>query len=115
MEGARTLLLAVLAGPTDPSLSAPLPPEASLGPVHLTEGGVLYVDLVSTQLSRPPSTGSQMERLSIWSLVDTVALALPEVKSVVLLWNSRQLSNFGGHVDTSLPLPADRDLIRTRR
>ena len=114
-QGARTLLLAVLAGPEDPSLSAPLPPEATLGAVHLTEASVLYVDLISTELARPPSTGSQMELLSIWSLVDTVVLGVPEIDSVVLLWNSRQLSDFGGHVDTSLPLSANRGLLRTRR
>lgn len=114
-QGARILLEAVLAGPVEPGLNAPLPPEVTLGPVHLTAEGVLYIDLVSTQLARPPSTGSQVERLSIWSLIDTVVLGIPEVEAVVLLWNSRQLSNFGGHVDTSLPLPADRDLIRTRR
>jgi len=114
-QGASTLLRAVLEGPQDPNLSAPLPPEATLGPVHLTAASVLYVDLISTQMARPPNTGSQMERMSIWSLVDTVVLGIPEIESVILLWNSRQLSNFGGHVDTSLPLLADRDLIRTRR
>jgi len=114
-QGARTLLQAVLDGPQNPDLSASLPPEVTLGPVHLTTAGVLYVDLVSTQLARPPSTGSQMELLSIWSLVDTVVLGVPEVESVVLLWNSRQQASFGGHIDTSLPLSADRDLIRRRR
>lgn len=114
-HGARTLLTALLAGPEDPTLSAPMPPEAALGPVHLTVDNVLYVDLVSTELARPPSTGSQMELLSIWSVVDTVALGIPEVESVVILWNSRQLTSFAGHVDTSLPLAADLRLIRGRR
>jgi hypothetical protein len=114
-QGARTLLAALFSGPEDELLSAPLPTEAKLGTVHLTEAGILYVDIVSTELSRPPSTGSQEELLSIWSLVDTAMLGVPEIRGVVLTWNSRQLTSFGGHVDTSLPLVADPDLIRTRR
>jgi len=111
-QGARTLLTALLDGPQDPGLIAPMPTEVTLGPVHLTANNMLYVDLMSTEFARPPSTGSQMELMSVWSLVDTVVLGIPEVETVVLLWNSRQLPSFAGHVDTSLPLSADTDLIR---
>jgi hypothetical protein len=113
--GAQRVLETLIAGPEDGSLNAPLPAEVSLGPIYLSAASVLYVDLVSTTLSAPPSTGSQMELMSVYSLVNTLTLAIPEIKSVVLLWNGRQPLSFGGHVDTSLPLTTARDLIRTRR
>jgi hypothetical protein len=53
--------------------------------------------------------------LSVYSLVDTVLLNVPEIEAMVLLWNGRQPQAFAGHVDTSLPLRADRDLIAARR
>jgi len=113
--GAQRVLETLTAGPEGGSLNAPLPAEVSLGSIHLSPTSVLYVDLVSTTLSAPPPTGSQMELMSVYSLVNTVLLAIPEIEAVVLLWNSRQPRSFGGHVDTSLPLTVDRDLIRTRR
>ena len=39
-------------------------------------------------------------------------LNVPEIESVVLLWNGRQLETFAGHLDTTLPLRSDRDLVR---
>jgi hypothetical protein len=113
--GARRVLETLIAGPESELLFAPLPAEVTLGPVHLSPDSVLYVDLVSKTLSAPPTTGSQMELMSVYSLVNTLMLAIPEIESVVLLWNGRQPPSFGGHVDTSLPLRVDRDLIRTRR
>ena len=113
--GAERVLEALLAGPENERLFSPLPAEVTLGPVHLTPQSVLYVDLVSKTLSAPPTTGSQMEMMTVYSLVNTLMLAIPEIESVVLLWNGRQPPSFGGHVDTSLPLRTDRDLIRTRR
>ena len=113
--GARRVLETLIAGPEAAALNAPLPEEVALGRVFLSATSVLYVDLVSTTLSAPPPTGSQMEMMTVYSLVNTLMLAIPEIEAVVLLWNGRQPSSFGGHVDTSLPLTADRDLIRTRR
>ena len=112
--GAQRVLETLIAGPEDGALNAPLPAEVSLGSVFLSATSVLYVDLVSTTLSAPPPTGSQMELMTVYSLVNTLMLAIPEIEAVVLLWNGRQPSSFGGHVDTSLPLVADRDLIRNR-
>ena len=114
-EGARSLLEALLAGPQSEALSAPLPPGTSLGTVHLSAAGLLYVDLLSSEHPRPPLSGSSAELTAVYSLVDSVLLNLPEIRGVVLLWNGRQLPTFAGHVDTSLPLRADADLLARRR
>lgn len=113
--GAQVLLRALLAGPESEDLSAPVSESVSLGETFLTPAGQLYVDLVSTELDEPPRTGSQAELLTVFSLVDTVLLNIPEIEGVILLWNGRQLDTFAGHVDTSLPLQAEPDLIRAKR
>jgi len=119
-EGARLLIEAVLRGPgleSQPGelLVAPLPSGTALGVTNLSESAHLYINLVSTEHTRPPVGGSQTELLSVYSLVDTVLLNVPEIEAVILLWNGRQLPTFAGHLDTSLPLRADPDLVRARR
>ena len=70
-EGARRLLEALIDGPRGETLNPPLPVAVSLGPTHLSATSVLYVDLLSSELAGPPPTGSQMELMSVYSLVDT--------------------------------------------
>ena len=110
-DGARLLIEAVLAGPRSEDLGPAMPDGTTLGVTRLSDAALLYVDLVSTEHSRPPLSGSRMEMASVYSLVDTVLLNIPEIEAVVLLWNGKQLPTFGGHIDTSLPLKADADLV----
>lgn len=115
LAGARKVLEELLAGPRSEALLAPLPDGVTIGETHLTADGRLYVDLVSSEYDRPPVSGSLAELLTVYSLVDSVLLNVPEIDSVVLLWNGRQPTTFAGHVDTSLPLAADEDLLARRR
>lgn len=115
LEGARSVLGELLAGPLSEALRAPLPEGVALGETHLTVDGRLYVDLISTEHERPPIEGSLAELLTVYSLVDSVLINVPGIESLVLLWNGRQMETFAGHVDTSLPLVADRDLLETPR
>ncbi|MDY7091475.1 MAG: GerMN domain-containing protein [Acidobacteriota bacterium] len=110
-EQCRDIVLAVLGGPEDPDLIAPLPPEIELGGVLLGTGGVAYVELRQPGAERPFSYGSQQERLAIYSLVNSVALNHSLVSSVVLLWNGTQLESFGGHLNTTSPLRPDPTLV----
>jgi hypothetical protein len=43
--------------------------------------------------------------------VNSLALNVPQVVRVVLLWNGTQRVTFSGHLDTSRPLVADRTLL----
>ena len=105
------------AGPTDPAapnasgLVRPLPPEVKLGDVQLSADGTAFVDLRWPGHDDPPESGSTAEIQRVYSLVDSVALNLPQVNRVVLLWNGTQRITFSGHLDTSRPLVADRSLL----
>ncbi len=110
----QLLLLArtLLEGPESPSLVAPLPAGVEVRSVHLGDDGVAFVDLVSADGQEPPAGGSMEEMLRVYSLVDTLALNVASVRSVVLLWNGEQRLTFAGHVDTSRPLLPDTALVQ---
>ncbi len=106
----RKVVEAVLAGPKAPGLARPFPEGVTLGSVQLSDDGIAYVDLRSADQPDPPSGGSTEEIQRVYSIVDSVALNIPEVHGVVLLWNGAQRETFSGHLDLSRPLVPDRKL-----
>jgi len=92
-------------------LVRPFPPEVKLGSVELSADGTAFVDLRWPEREDPPESGSTEEIQRVYSLVDSLALNVPEVNRVVLLWNGTQRITFSGHLDTSRPLLPDRTLL----
>lgn len=106
----RAATAEVLAGPSGSSLFAPFPEGTEAGTVFISEGGIAFVDLVSTR-PNPPSSGSRDEMLSVYSIVNSLLANLPELQGVVLLWNGQQRPSFAGHLDTGRPLTANESLV----
>ena len=104
---AAQVAAALLAGPTQPGHLAPLGEGVELASLHLSDAGVVYVDLVDARLAAPPVDGSRGELLVVYSFVNSILANVPEARGVVLLWNGNQRPTFAGHVDTTRPLPAD--------
>lgn len=116
----RKIVQALLAGPAGPSgpaspgapgLVRPLPVGVEVGAVELTADGTAYLDLHWADHDEPPPGGSDAEMQEVYSLVDSIALNVPEAQRVVLLWNGTQRVTFSGHLDTSRPLVPDRSLF----
>jgi spore germination protein GerM len=117
----RKVLAALLAGPAVAAAAAspagpaglvrPFPPEVKLGSVELSADGTAFVDLRWPEHEDPPESGSTEEIQRVYSLVDSLALNVPQVNRVVLLWNGTQRITFSGHLDTSRPLLPDRTLL----
>jgi len=99
------------AAPNAAGLVRPLPPEVKLGDVQLSADGTAFVDLRWSDHEDPPESGSTEELQRVYSMVDSVALNVPQVSRVVLLWNGTQRVTFSGHLDTSRPLVPDRSLL----
>jgi hypothetical protein len=82
--------------------------------LHLNPAGVLYVDLDLAAESSIPAWGSRQEMLAVYSIVNTLLAAEPEIQSVVLLRDGQQRATFAGHLDTSRPLFANPRLVARR-
>ena len=110
----RKIVAALLAGPASSSggLGRPFPQGVILGGVQLGADGTAYLDLRWEGHADPPAAGSTEELQRVYSLIDSLAANVPEVKQVVLLWNGAQRETFSGHLDTSRPLPPDRSLVQ---
>jgi hypothetical protein len=110
----RKVIEALLVGPAGAggaTLVRPFPPEVKLGSVQLAADGTAFVDLRWPDHEDPPESGSTEEIQRVYSVVDSLALNVPQVSRVVLLWNGTQRITFGGHLDTSRPLLPDRSLL----
>ena len=110
----RKVVEALLAGPKAPGLVRPFPEGVTLGAVYLGQEGTAYVDLRWEGHPDPPPGGSTEEIQRVYSLVDSIALNVPQVRRVVLLWNGSQRETFSGHLDLSRPLVPDRGAATAR-
>lgn len=109
-DRASKIVQAVLAGPKSQGLYRPFDPAVRIASVEIADG-VAYLDLVWDGHDEPPASGATEEIQRVYSLVNSVALNVPEAQRVVLLWNSFQRLTFAGHLDLSEPLGADRSLL----
>lgn len=107
----RKILQALLAGPKTPGLVRPFPEGVTLGSVQLGADGIAYVDLRWAEHNDPPSGGSTEEMQRVYSLVDSIALNVPQATQVVVLWNGFQRETFSGHLDMSRPLAPNRAMV----
>jgi hypothetical protein len=107
----RALLAELLAGPRTPGLLRPLPAGVEVDAVHLGGDGTAFVDLVAPAAAEPPAAGSGLEMQIVYSVVNTVALNVPQARRVALLWNGAQRPTFAGHLDTSRPLAPAPGLV----
>ena len=90
-------------------LGATLPPETKVLEVFVTAKGVVYVDL--SKEAAQGTSGSHDELLSVYSIVNSLAVNFPAVKRVQLLVEDRPAETLAGHVDLSRPLTADMTLL----
>lgn len=106
-EAGRALVATLLETRVEGSLPA-VPGEVSSETFDLTREGVAYVGLGGA----PPALGTRGELLSVYSLVNTVAMNVTGVKSVVLLWNGQQRETFAGQIDTTRSLRPRENLVK---
>lgn len=104
----------LLGGPQSNELYPALPEGTTLGWLFLSPDNVAYVDLELGGESPLPAWGSRREMLAVYSVVNSILVNIPEIRSVVLLRNGQQPSTFAGHLDISQPLLANRELVASR-
>jgi spore germination protein GerM len=105
----RQIVLALIEGPKqgrDRALSA----SADLRAVFLTHEGTAYLDLSSAALAGF-NPGIKSETLAVYSIVDSLAANLPEVKQVQFLVQGQEVDTLDGHADLTAPFAPNTSWI----
>lgn len=106
---AEALLKELLKGPISRGTRT-LPQQAhELG--LLFEQGVLTVDF-SPELRENHPGGSSAELLTVYSVVNTLTINIPEVRRVQILIEGKKIDNIAGHIDCREPLEPRPDIIQ---
>jgi spore germination protein GerM len=103
------ILSALLDGP-ESAAALPLAPDGTmLHRLWVRDDGTAYADF-SEQLTQGLA-GSSEEILTLYAIVDSLAMNVPEIKTVAVLINGRERETLGGHIDVRRPLPPDPTLV----
>ena len=101
-EQARRMVEAQLQ-PAPEGFTSAIPDRTSLRTVYLTAKGEAFVDL-SHDIITGHSGGSLDETLTVFAIVDALTVNLPDVQSVQILVDGKEVETIAGHVDVRHPL-----------
>jgi cell division protein YceG involved in septum cleavage len=104
------LVKALMEGPKS-SLVRTLPEGLQLQSVTVDKNGTAQVSFNRKFIDDHPG-GTASEMATLYSLANTLALNLQEIKRVKLLVDGKEFTTIKGHVDTREPILPDRDLIK---
>jgi len=107
---ARALVEAQLAASAPPPLANTIPPGTVLRGLYVSSRNEAFVDLDATVRDKHPG-GSMNELLTVFTIVNAIVTNLPDVQSVQLLINGREVDTLAGHVDLRRPLRKNDSLI----
>jgi len=106
----RATLDALLGGPAGEGAPI-LPEQAELRSITLGDQGLATVNFSSDLLAGHPG-GSMSELLTVYGVVDTLAVNFPYLRQVRFLVEGEPLATLKGHVDLRQPLVPDFSLTR---
>ena len=106
---ARALIEAQLASAAPANLVSTIPQGTTLRGLYLSDRNEAFVDLDATVRDKHPG-GSMNELLTIFTIVNAVTTNLPEIQSVQILIDGREVDTLAGHVDLRRPLRKNETL-----
>jgi spore germination protein GerM len=107
---ARSIIEALIRGPQQ-GLARTLPATTAIRAIFVTHQGTCFVDLSSAVAENHPG-GIQSELLTIYSIVNSLVLNVPQIKAVKILINGTEAMTLAGHIDLQIPIKANMLLIR---
>ncbi len=107
---AKKIIEALIEG-SEKGLVRTIPATTKLRALYITEEGIAYVDLTDTVKDAHPG-GVQSELLTIFSIVNSLVLNMPQVAAAKILVNGNEATTLAGHVDLRFPFKANMLLIR---
>ena len=110
VEMGRAIIEDLIRGPIG-NLVRTIPQGTSLNAVYMSHDGTAFVDF-SEALGENHPGGSQTELLTVYSIVNSLALNIPQVNRVKILIDGRETMTIAGHVDSRFPFKANMILVR---
>lgn len=110
-ERAVAVAEALVAPPESDGLFPVFDEGTAVDEVRLDPGGIAIVSLSPAPGSVNRGSGSRMELLRVYSVVNSLAESVPGVSAVVLVWAGQQPTTLGGHVDLTRPIKPSRRWI----
>lgn len=99
-------------GPKSADLAPALPKGSQVRELWITPSGTAYVDF-SAELGRNHPGGTTAETATVYSIVNSLAYNIPEVRRVQILMEGREVDTLSGHLALWLPLAADLSLVES--
>lgn len=109
-DRAKQIISDLISGPTSDQALRAISPGTRLRQAYVLENGVAYLDF-SQELADGLGGGSMNELLTVYAIVDSVALGVQEIKRVAILINGRPIETMNGHLDLRGPLKPNARLI----
>ena len=88
-----------------------IPADTTLLALYVTQDRTAYVDLAQTITDQHPG-GVKSELLTIYSIVNSLILNIPQIDAVKILIQGREAMTLAGHIDIRFPFKANLLLIR---
>jgi spore germination protein GerM len=107
---ARAIIEALIKGPQK-GLLPTLPNGTALNALYITPDNVCYVDLSEAVRTNHPG-GSNSELLTIYSVVNSLILNIPQIERVKILIDGNETSTLAGHIDLQYPVKAYMLIVR---
>jgi spore germination protein GerM len=109
-EEAKETIVALIKGP-EGKLIPTLPPRTRLLTLQISDAGVAKVNF-NAALSRDHPGGSSAEMMTVYSIVNSLALNFPRIKRVQILIDGKPIETITGHLSLRQPVPPKPDLIK---
>lgn len=108
-DRAKQIVNALIAGPGGAAEPA-VPEGTSLRQLYVDRYGTAWVDF-SAELKANLPGGSASETLTVYAIVNSIGLNVPEIRSVGILVGGNPVETLNGHLDLRRPLPPRRDWL----
>ena len=106
----KLIIESLIKGPKE-GLMRTIPSDAALRALFVTKDKTAYVDLTKPAMEKHPG-GCKSEMITIYSIVNSLVLNIPEIDAVKILIDGRESITLAGHIDLRFPLKADMLLVR---
>jgi hypothetical protein len=106
----KQIVADLISGPTTEEATGALPGGSRLRQAYVLNSGTAWLDF-SSELTDGIRGGSMNELLTVYSIVNSVVVNVPQVQRVGILVSGRPVESLNGHIHLLNPLPPNFGLI----